>query len=291
MKNFYNGYVFHLRQKEPLFNTDMVFHYLKQIRHGENPEQLIDTNVASDYRKIKNLFSIAPPEISGSVLEKLLHEGYASAEIVEEFSLEKRFESQDLISLLFYTGIITIRDGAFGVTNFVIPNYVIKALYYEYFIRIKAELAGYDFEANRIALAIRDMAADANIRPLVDEAEGLLKKLSRRDYRNFDEKYIKLIFVTYFMMTSVYFVYSELEDESGYKDITCIGRDVYDVRNHFILEIKYLKKKDASRLEEVKRQGIEQLKSYRVTANYKGQLHKVLIIFTGAQCKVCSFIS
>ena len=87
-------------------------------------------------------------------------------------------------------------------------------------------------------------------------------------------------------MSDLYFVHSEEETDFGYKDITCIGRDVYGVQNHFIFELKYLKKSDEKSLFENKcAEAKEQLKKYSIKRNPKGQIHKFGLIFVGPECK------
>jgi hypothetical protein len=65
--------------------------------------------------------------------------GYAQAELAEItqfFNLELAFTEDDLISLLFYMGWITIQNEEEGMHRFIMPNRVISELYYDYFVTI-----------------------------------------------------------------------------------------------------------------------------------------------------------
>ena len=282
----YDGYLFNEEATERVFNSDMVLYYLKNFKECEKPRKLLDSNIASDYNKIKRLFNIKNYENNYKVLNDLVREDYVVGRIVDEFSLEKRFDTNDLISLLYYTGIITIKESELDGIRFQIPNYVIKELYYQYFVDILSEKSQYEIDTSKISSAIRNMAKYGDITELVKLVEELLQSLSSRDLIKFDEKYVKLIFITYIMMSDLYFVHSEEEVNYGYKDITCIGRDVYGVQNHFIFELKYIKKSEEEMLFEKKsHEAEEQLKRYRIKRNVKGQIHKFGLIFVGPECK------
>ncbi len=227
----YNGYLFHKKARQRMFNSDIVLYYLLQIYDFQKPEKLLDSNIASDYTKIKNLFQIKNYQENYKILEKLIKDDFVTGEIVEEFSLAKRFDSNDLISLLFYTGIITIKEQELSTIKFIIPNYVIKNLYYEFFLNVQSEKVNYELDIFRIQDAILKMAGKGDIKPLVAVVEELLIALSKRDYIKFDEKYVKLIFITYLMLSKAYYVYSEQEDNHGYKDIIPSCHQTSKIRN------------------------------------------------------------
>ncbi|MGB0840557.1 MAG: hypothetical protein ACPGXL_10465, partial [Chitinophagales bacterium] len=60
----------------------------------------------------------------------------------------------DLVSLLYYNGVVTIVEGSSNYTsalNFKMPNFVIERLYYQYFYQIlleKAELQEASIDLN-----------------------------------------------------------------------------------------------------------------------------------------------
>ncbi len=70
--------------------------------------------------------------------------------------------------------------------------------------------------------------------------------ISGDSYRiQFDEKYVKIIMVTYFMMSKVYYVQSEYEiPGNGYIDIALLPRSGIITPYNAIFEVKYIKKED-----------------------------------------------
>ena len=88
----------------------MVLYFLKEFAYKNiYPRTLIDINIASDYSKIRRLFSLGTGEHYQVVLENLIETGSVEALLTQQFSFEKEFEQDDFISLLFYLGLVTIR--------------------------------------------------------------------------------------------------------------------------------------------------------------------------------------
>jgi len=112
------------------FNPDMVLYFIKNyLRTGQFPERMIDNNIASDYGKIKNLFQLKNPDQNYQALETLLKEGEISATLTTQYSFEIDFSLDDFISLLFFMGLVTIKEDYFDMLKFQFPNRVIKGLY------------------------------------------------------------------------------------------------------------------------------------------------------------------
>jgi hypothetical protein len=88
---------------------------------------MLDSNIASDYTKIRNIFKIQQREDEHlSTLRILTDTGEVSAVLTKEFSLAKDFEHDDLVSLLFYMGFLTIQAKELGSLIFTFPNYAIE---------------------------------------------------------------------------------------------------------------------------------------------------------------------
>lgn len=139
VRNWYNGYHFSTRPMNGgLYNPDMVLYFAKHYqRYQSAPEEMLDTNIASDYGKIRNLFSLGGLEFeSFQVLERLLGEEEISIRITPEFSFAKTFAVDDFISLLYYMGLLTIKGKRLSLATLGIPNEVIRKLYFDYFASI-----------------------------------------------------------------------------------------------------------------------------------------------------------
>ena len=63
--------------------------------------------------------------------------------------------------------------------------------------------------------------------------------LSNQDFKKFDEKYIKAIFVGFASLSKLYFIKSEPEIESKYTDIMFLHRPPFYPKYQFLFEIKY----------------------------------------------------
>ena len=53
LQGYYNGYLFHQDAESKVFNSDMVLYFFKYyLRQNKEPEDLIDSNISSDYLDI-----------------------------------------------------------------------------------------------------------------------------------------------------------------------------------------------------------------------------------------------
>ncbi|MEM8525340.1 MAG: AAA family ATPase [Bacteroidota bacterium] len=291
MRNWYNGYLFSKRGIEKVYNSDMVLYFgLEYGRNQEIPEELLDINIASDYSKIRKLFKIKNQEEKHLVyLEELLLTGTLQSELIRLFELERGFDRADFISLLYYMGILTIAGSELKELIFRMPNYVIKELYYEYFYHIILERSQIEIHGVDLTAKVKDLGFRNNIQPLVEFTQSVLTELSNRDKMNFDEKYIKAIFTSIFFTVGVYNIHNEFEvkkstTEKGYVDLLLVERPPLKLDYQFAIEIKYLKKAEANRAEEVKQEAVQQLKNYLQHDDYlKGleELKAYVVLFVG----------
>jgi len=135
MTDYYNGYRFCEGNATDgrLFNPDMVLYYLTEYEpRGYSPSNLMDVNVASDYRKIGNLFRLFELEGGKDIINSLMAKDAVYGNLTVQFNLEREFERDDFLSLLLYMGFITVEGSVGDEQKFSMPNYVIKELYYRY---------------------------------------------------------------------------------------------------------------------------------------------------------------
>jgi hypothetical protein len=158
--------------------------------------------------------------------------------------------------LLFYLGLLTIDKRILSRVKLKVPNYVIKDLYFGYFEKKVREAINYEIDTVEISDAVSQIALEGKNNQFISVIENTLHKLSNRgwsqaelaarlcilDYISFDEKYIKLIMLSYFMLSKMYMVKSEYEVESGYIDIALLRREPIDPDYFAIFEVKYIKK-------------------------------------------------
>jgi hypothetical protein len=265
MAHWYNGYRFHSKATETVYNANMVLYFLDNFRMEScaYPELMLDDNIASDYRKIMALFHIGDREANYQVLDELINVGTVTAQQQRKFELDKDFNRDAFISLLAYMGFVTIAGSTLTQTVFAIPNHVIRELYFQYF---KVELE----RRNQIRIpdqavlqAIERLALHDDIQPLINEMQGVLQLLSNRDFVKMDEKHVKTLLLTLLYQSPVYFIQSEREMNQRYPDILLLERSPYSVPHQHLIELKYAKKSAKAEGWNAKRQeGIEQVHEY-----------------------------
>jgi hypothetical protein len=286
LKKHYNGYLFNENTKTRIFNSDMILYYaMKYTELNKPPKQIIDSNIASDYTKIANLFKLKNKEQNLEILRQIIAEVPQNTTITAEFSLAKEFTRDDFRSMLFYLGFLTINKARISSVELVIPNYVIKELYFDFFGKILNEHAEYELDVENIRTAIESIALDGDIKPFMEIVTTMLKKLSNRDFIRFDEKYVKIIMLTYFMMSRIYYVRSEYEVEGGYIDIALLPRMGVDAPYNAIFEVKYIRKGEFGDelLAEKIKSAKEQIAKYGTAPELAGMdnLLKWVLVFCG----------
>ena len=127
MKENYDGYIFNKYDQTHIFNTTLVMYYLNTLQTlGFPPENLVDGNLAATGSKIENMAGLINREENYKILDELLMNGEIVANLTESLELEKRFNKDDFISLLFYNGYLTIKERNGMELKFHEPNYVAK---------------------------------------------------------------------------------------------------------------------------------------------------------------------
>ncbi len=290
----YNGYLFASDGKERLFNSDMILYYMKTyIESGKGPEELIDKNIASDYGKLGKMFDLKNKSANMQVLQDILKGERITARITDGFSLEKDFSKDDFKSLLFYLGMLTIEKKVLDRAVLKVPNYAIKGLYFEYFSKKLNESIDYEIDVSDIEDSITEIALEGENNNLIKIVEKTLNRLSNRDYIKFDEKYVKLIFLTYCFLSKIYLVKSEYEVDNGYIDIALLKQVNMEPTYFAIFELKYITKAEYEKegekiVEEKKKQAVEQLQKYKCSEELMGlpNLKKWVIVFVNDVCVV-----
>jgi hypothetical protein len=262
---WYNGYRFHAKADDSIYNANMVLYFVKNFRLKDcsYPEQMLDENIASDYGKIMGMFSIGDRDINFAVLDEILNTGEVTALQRRKFDFAKGFDRDDFISLLAYMGFVSLQRKTFTGEVFSIPNHVIRELYFQYF-KVELERRNQISIPNRaLLLAVEALALQGDIQPLATEMQRVLQVLSNRDFTNMDEKHVKTLALTLLYQSSVYFIQSEREMNHKYPDILLLERSPFAVKHQHLIELKYSKKSDKEAgWAEKQRQGIEQVQGY-----------------------------
>ena len=287
LRNWYNGYRFAEEAPESIYNPDMVLYYAKEHQHrGRPPQDMLDTNIASDYGRIRQLFRLGGKEARHfELLQRLLETREIRSPITAQFSFEKTFTDVDFLSLLYYTGLLTIKGQDLGESILGIPNKVIEKLYYQYFGDLLHEQLAETPSPLDLQGAVRTLARHNDPYPLLSLVCDTLAELSNRDARPGNEATVKAILVSYLYASQLYFIQSEPEFGRKYVDLLLQRREPFPAPHQFAFELKYLKKQEAQRLEAVVAEAQAQLQGYLQSELLRSlpDLRAWVVVFVGTE--------
>ena len=263
MKENYDGYKFSIDGEEKIYNSNMCLYFLNQYTAFKKiPERLVDVNIASDYSKLGEMLKLCQGENRQDIIEKTVSGEIIVSDITEKFNPSIEFTDKDLISMLYYLGYLTITGETFETPELSIPNKVMKELYSEYFLEILKEETDYTIQQQEYIEITKEIALDGKIDKIIEILKKYLNNLSNRDYIEFSEKYVKLIFYCIAMNLKVFRVKSEMEVHRKYPDILVTPKDKEKGYASVMIEFKYLKKGEENKLEEKNKEAREQIKEY-----------------------------
>ena len=263
MKENYDGYRFSIYGKEKIYNSNMCLYFLSRyIRFKEIPEQLIDMNIASDYSKLGKMLNLCKGEEREKVIEKTVSGEGIVSELTQKFNPAIEFTEQDLVSMLYYLGYLTITGEVFEKPLLKIPNRVMKEIYSSYFLEILSKNTDLQVSESDYNEMLEEIAIHGKIDKIIEKVGEYLKNLSNRDYQKFDEKYVKLIFFCIAMNLKIFRLKSEMEVQRKYPDILLIPKDQSKGYKGVMIEFKYLKKGEEAKLQEKQKEAKEQIKEY-----------------------------
>lgn len=263
MKENYDGYKFCLKAKNQIYNSNMCLYFLSRyIRLREIPNDLVDVNIASDYSKVGKMLNLCRGENRLEILRKTVQGEPIINTIVKKFNPAIEFTENDMISMLYYLGYLTISGELVGIPELTIPNKVMKEIYADYFMQIMDKEAEFRIDSRANQEILIQLAREGRIDKIVEILKIYLNNLSNRDLIKFDEKYIKLIFYCIAMNIKAYSTKSEMEVNRNYPDILLVPRDSSKGYKAVMVEFKYLKKGETGKLEEKQKEAREQIERY-----------------------------
>ncbi|MFN0204601.1 MAG: AAA family ATPase [Bacteroidia bacterium] len=285
MKKWYNGYLFHYEVVERLYNSDMVLYFANfYVQYQKYPQRMLDINIASDYSKVRKIFRIGGFENDKlKVLEKLIRGEKVLLFLTDQFSFEKAgFPTEDMLSLLFYMGFLTIKRNFGDKYELMMPNKVIRDIYFDYFLQVMEERAQTNRDLFDLGNALDELIWENNPRPILEVLEVALKALTNRDFGNMDEKHVQAMFFSYLNLSKMYEVKSEYESSKQYFDILMLETPIAEAQYEFIFEFKYEKKAEEKRvatvLEEAKTQMLGYLAKSEITHHPKMKAWVIVVV-------------
>ena len=291
MRPWYDNYCFAeecLGDGNTVFNCDMVLYYLRHyVNSGRAPKEMLDNNTRTDYSKLKKLIQL--DKLDGNrkgVLMKVIEEGQIVADLRTSFSAMDMTDPEVFPSLLFYYGMLTI-TGTYGSQLILgIPNNNVRKQYYSYLIENYENAC--DVRQSKLKTYFTKMAFDGNWREALQYmADCYRNQSSVRDSIE-GERNIQGFFLAYLNLNDYYLTAPEVEVQHGYCDFFLLPNLTHYKSEHsYILEVKYLPKKDFEAKAEAQwQQAVEQIQAYaaapRVEILRQGtRLHKIILQFCG----------
>ena len=263
MLDNYDGYLFNKDQEFRSFNATLVMYFLKNYYDfNKIPDSLIDVNIASDYNKVGKMLNLCKGENRLEILRKTVQGEPIINKIVKKFNPAIEFTENDMISMLYYLGYLTISGELVGIPELTIPNKVMKEIYADYFMQMMDKEAEFRIDNNANQEILIQLAQEGRIDKIVEILKIYLNNLSNRDLIKFDEKYIKLIFYCIAMNIKAYSTKSEMEVNRNYPDILLVPRDSSKGYKAVMVEFKYIKKGEVAKLEDKQKEAKEQIERY-----------------------------
>jgi hypothetical protein len=285
LRLWYDGYLFAHRAKQKLYNPNMVLYFAAAYKDTQNyPDSMLDPNIASDYSKIQNLFNIqGNAEQYLGVLRDLLEKGAVSATLTDQYSFKRGFTQDDLVSLLFYMGFLTIRGFHLGTYNFSFPNYVIKKLYADFFIQSILEKNALPFDNHPVNNGIKVMADTGNPQTFFEQVKLILKYFSTRDAAHFNENTLKSIIISLLHQQRFYYIHSEYETDWAYMDVYLEAIRGQKPNFEVAMELKYVQKGGKKAVDTLLKAAKVQLQGYLDTPkfNTRTNLKSFVVVVAG----------
>jgi hypothetical protein len=286
MEYYYNGYRFHIDAESRVYNPSMILYFFHQILEtGKAPNDIIDQNLKTDYGRLHRL---TQNDKNRNTLIQIMKDDYILVtEIFKKFPVDQITDDNYFISLLFYMGLLTIKEPWMFQIKLCIPNYSIKTLYWEYLSKLtRNNSPEMDVESLVLSKAISRLALEGDIHSFIKYvSEHAFSKLSDHDLQQFDEKYIQILLLAYLFMSKIYVPMSEYEAVPGRTDIFLQRNPNFpQVKYEWIFELKYCKT-DAkeNEISEKRKTGLTQLKQYAQSHRLgnRPNMKAALIVFIG----------
>ena len=289
MKPWYDSYCFAkdaLHTQSRVFNCDMVLYYLRNyISRGEGPEEMIDPNTKTDYNKMKRLLQL--DKLDGDrkgVIRTIAETGEITCNLYETFPAHQITNPDIFPSLLFYYGMLTIKDTLGSLLVLSIPNNNVRKQYYGFLLEEYQEVN--HINLNEISVLFTYMALQGKWQDALNYmAEAYAKVSSVRDGIE-AERNLQGFFMAYLNLNAYYYTAPELELNHGFCDFFLLpDLTHYATKHSYILELKLLHKGDTEATAQKQwDEAVTQINAYaqapRVEALRQGtQLHKIIMQF------------
>jgi len=288
---WYNSYRFNEDVEETIYNSDMILYYLKSIIYKkQEPKELIDVNVRTDYSKLKYLV-YTNKRLNGNfdLLNQLIqNEKVTITHIKDNFSAFEMLELENFKSFLFALGFVTLESDILDI-QLKIPNQTIKKIVADFIYSAYKDI-NFNIKLDTFNKHLGQFALHKDLELFKYLNEEVKAQSCIRDYID-GENFIKGFLIAYLSLNPYYEVRSEFEINKGYSDIT-LNPIRKEIPYGAIIELKYIPKNKYS--ESLKNQKVkeakEQLIQYdpkTVNSLAKVEFVKIVLVYMGWELVCC----
>ena len=294
MEENFDGYSFNRYSNEKLFNSNLCLAYIERlISEGEAP-YLNEISLNDDAGKLNGMLSLCEEDVREKIVQAMFNKEPIVATLPDKMNLNQSdlFDREQTVSLLYHLGYLTIDPEATreeGITSFVIPNKVYEKLFLDYC----RQAIGYREDFSKDLSSMFEDSAD--ISPLLETiTEQIETKLNPQSLGKFTEMALQLICDSIINNSRKrqLSAYTEFNTGKGFADV--LVKNTYTNGHYFLLELKYLHKKDdtksavESKLAEA-REEIERYRQGTILKTTVGEhtLDCYAIVYVGSECRVC----
>ncbi len=297
LKEWYDHYNFSEDSIDRLYNTDMILYFVnKFLPLHKAPREMIDINVRSDYSKLRSII-YTNKKLNGNfkTMQTLIGgEHITISNLVQDFSALDLSQENNFKSLLFYLGLVTIKDRDLDL-NLNIPNETVKRIDIE-FLKSALEVEKvFSINISKLEEEFKKFALQGEVNIFEYIATQIKENTGIRDYI-YSEQTVKSMYLAYLSLTPYYIIKSEEELNKGFADILLKPLNPY-VEYVGLVEFKYIKREKnrptSKAINTLVKKAQKQLDDYEedelVTAfTSKGlKLQKVVIVFCGWEMVYC----
>ena len=293
LKTWYDGYRFSPRATHLIYNPDMVLYFAAHFNRTKTaPDKMLDTNIASSYSRIRALFRLPKRGDEYENLQNLLENREVTVKLTQIFNFELGFTTDDFLSLLFYMGFLTIKQGRGLKYVLKMPNQVIEQLYHRYFVQLLSDRTHFEKGIDTLEAALDALVFDNNAHLLANLLTYTLTNLSGRDATvplEIREKNVQVLLFSYLSFTEAYLVESEYNAQGQYFDLLATNVSMHYFDYNFLFELKYLPKASAKTIKTEYTKAQAQIARYQQTPKAQAvkNLKSWIMIVVGTEVKIC----
>lgn len=279
-------------EDDRMYNSDMGLYFLREYieKGGRIPEEMVDMNITTDYNKMVKLIRFENQfGERTSLIQKINNEGQIYANIKGEFALKDLGRYENLVSLMYYMGLLSVGGYDMGTTILTIPNNTIRQQYFRYMNVSYDRFISWKTDENVMTELGRNLAWKGAHEPFFRYIAECMKDATKNnDFNKYGESFVKGFFLCQFgAKLSYYTPYTEQETDHGYSDLYLEPRR--DTPHGYVIELKYCKHTSKpAEVDALLSQAQTQLPNY---INSKGiwqkakdggwRLHGIILVFRG----------